>query len=227
MKRQVALLSGILFLFIMTSMASATSMMIDHFVYDPLVPDLTANSAAALQTATQTDATTILGTKRFVALRWVSGQTDVTVKRPSGPANDYVTCGSEFGTVGSWEFDWGNTYAGGGSLGNFLNAGGYGFEIAFLGSDAAVGINMTVLPTVGTPQTVVQSAPVGPGLVVFTFESFNTIPYANFTSIDSIRFDFTAPANADFAIDYIGIIPEPTSIALFGLLGMGLIRRRR
>lgn len=225
MKKQVSLLTGALFLFVMASMASATSVMLDHFVYDPLNPNLTANSGTIVQTATQTDPT-IFGGTRKVTLRWVSGPSNVMLTRPAGAANHFMICDSGFGTVGSWEFDWGNTYAGGSILGDLTNGGGAtGFEIAFLGSDAPVDINMTVLPIAGPSQMVTQNAPVGPGVVEFSFASFNTI--ASFAAIDSIRFDFTAPAAADFAIDYIQTIPEPASMALFGLLGLGLVRRRR
>jgi hypothetical protein len=226
MKKTLLLFLGILSLSVL---ASGAPLVIDHFAYDELNPNLIVTTATPVLSSTQTDAS-ILGGQRFVQATHVTGSGAVSLVRPLGAPFHYITCNTESGNDGAWEFAWGSTYAGGALLGDLTN-GGFAdtIIIEFLAADAAVGVNMTVLPLMGVAETVVSSTPIGPGLVLFAFSDYSF----SFTSIDSLRFSFTSVDASDFAVDSIVTnnlteIPEPASLLISGLLlGLGLLRRRR
>lgn len=96
-------------------------------------------------------------------------------------------------------------------------------RISFLGNDLAVGV-AAVLRNSGSviaTQSTTRAAASGAGNVDLTFGA------GQLQLADSITIEFTPVTNADFAINRIEAVPEPSAIAALSLGALALVRRRR
>jgi len=132
-------------------------------------------------------------------------------------------------TTGTGIFEYGSFTAGAGALNANFSADEH-FGIKFVSLDWPVSAEITVTNGVDGPTSYSTAIPGGQINTTFAvpFSSFGAFDFAD---VDGIRYKFTALIGAtDMVVDAFDTghgVPEPASITLLGLLGFGLIRRRR
>ncbi len=105
------------------------------------------------------------------------------------------------------------------------------FALDFVSSDSSFPISdvLSITATSGSntdTQFVTIPANSNLGVATVDFASFTGVDFTQLDSV-SIEYDFATAPGRDFEIDTFSAIPEPTSVALLGLGGLGLMLRRR
>ena len=97
------------------------------------------------------------------------------------------------------------------------------FAFDFIGTDQPLSVGVLVSSGSATDT---QSITIGPssGLKYIPFSAFSGI---DFSDVDRLTFSFRTNPSGDFALNSIGAVPEPASMAALGLGVAALLRRRR
>lgn len=97
-----------------------------------------------------------------------------------------------------------------------------------LGTFALLPVTLTIDDGVNsfTDTVVLPIGSLSAGIIDFPLQPYVTAG-VDVTSVDSMEFSFDNQAGADITLDLIQVIPEPATMALLGLGGLALLRRRR
>lgn len=241
--KRLALLTSLLCL-VSLAASAAQFKLIDEFSYDLANndPNMTL-SALGSMTTTQTDPAplpSILNRTRECYMEWQNGDTNAQTRMflsSTGGGMDYLSCSSDTSAVGFWRVTYG-TEAGASPLGDIADVG-LSEEAAFivlgvLSAEDDIPVTMRVTDSDGSDAflTLPAEAALAPYDLQFPFDdpAYNQVGNEiNFNSVETIQFSFGGSPNTDFAVDFIRteLVPEPASLALFGLFSLALIRRRR
>ena len=202
----------------------ASVVIVDDF--DDGKVDLTANSGTTSASLIDQPTTSAVGGFRDTTVTWVSGALDVSAKR--NPAPGEMAFSSERGVVGLFNL----VYDGDGSglSGLDITDGGSNvflfLDIVF--DDLGGEILVTLEDNSATSFSLSKSLTPGPELVAFKLSDFIGVDLA---ALESISVDVIGVEAGDYAIDsiYAGV-PEPSTIAIWSLFGVGMavyVRRQR
>ena len=203
--------------------AEATVIMIDDFQDGDV--NLTANSTIPSSSSSET-ATSAIGGTRETGITYKSGPLSVR----ANTALELLSFSSDTMTAGDFNL----TYdANGSGLNADLTNGGSNdtlfvdLILADAGSILTVTLQSIDEATSTSNSYSLSESLTGPGLAEFRLTGFIGV---NPTDIESIAVNIEGAANGDYAIDQIYVaVPEPSSMIIWSLSGLGLIpfyRRR-
>lgn len=197
---------------------------------------LIANSGAPSTSGSNATAI-ILGGERDLQVNWISGDLNARAIVAGG----HIAYASDPGVIGSMTVWWDGVDGS-----SAVNPAGFGAtDLTELGFNTAFGLDVisadlgggvvtiTACATLASCFSVATALPAGPGSFDVAFSSFVGAPVGFFTGITHIQLDLTHTAEAyDAEFDLFlarGRVPEPATLALFGLglAGLGLARRRK
>jgi len=198
---------------------------------------VTANSTTP--SSSSSDGTAIiLGGERDVTVNWISGGLGATVNVVGG----HIAYSADAGVIGSMSVSWDGidgspAVNAAGFAATDLTEGGVNtaFGIDVISADLGGGtLTITACATIASCFSVATPLPAGLGFGFdVDFAAFVGAPAGFFTAITHIQLDLThAVAAYDAEFDLFltrGEVPEPATLALFGLglAGLGLARRRK
>ena len=214
------------------SIASANH--IDFFSDGAVNLQITPGQTQQSSFSTNPGGDTILGAGRGTKIEFVPGTPTGVISanligegtRANGSDMGQFVFSNSATTMGTLTFDYG-TFSNFNVVNSPTNYSAFSIEVAAIEPTGSFSAMATVVDTDGDTSTVTL-----PALTL----GENFIPYSafasniNFTSVDSLQFKFTAlTPGADLTLNEITreVIPEPTTLGLAGIAGVGLLVRRR
>lgn len=211
------------------ALQSMADIVIDNFNQGSV--DILVNNGS--QTASDTDGglstTNVIGGERYSFLQWQTGTDNTTLKiNTSGDDLEKASYGSQPGNDGYYYLIYGN----GSALNADLTQGGTNnrFGLRFLFSDV-VGTTTVSIVTDGVGTSTLSHAnPLGGTMdewVYFDYSDFSGS--ADFDDVDKITLTINGTTGADITLDHFSttFIPEPTTLALMGMVGTVIVLLRR
>jgi hypothetical protein len=196
----------------------AADIIIDNFQFDSIVlsldhTDIVGGSNVAVSG--------VIGGHRFATLSQTSGgdATHLSNLDINNGGSGFASYSSADGVSGSWSLQYGSTD----DLNVNLTAdGNWRFALEFLGADLAGTVTITVITTgVGVSSYTLPVSPTFGTTLYADFSSFTGS--ANFSNVDTIIYEFNTPTAADWRVEILSVVPEPTTSALFAVAGMAVL----
>jgi hypothetical protein len=205
--------------------------------YDDGIAILTATNITGSMSLTETSLTDVLGGERYSTVTWESGTGAVNLNVSIVTAQDVASYSSPSGLDGKFSFEYGRST----DLDTDITSGGTDFAFKFLFdvADFTAPITVTVTTRDGGGDKVSSGTVNSPsGLqtgdadvwVTLPYSSFSTVANggADFTDIDNILVEIDGPSESDYTLKAsVYDIPEPATMTVLALGGIGVLLRRR
>ena len=219
----------------LSTMAFATSFIIDDFVAPPAGQSIFVANTGTAGPDTVTGLTGAVGGARTLGINVTSSQhklnSTLTVT-PDAPGTLSFSNDSGQNAIATVLWDAGGLGLGGVDL---TNGGTLPYlQTKIIDSDLNVGFRIDITEIVSAGgATAYWESNLGPGItfVYQVLSSFTNASNVDFTQVDSILLTLTGPDAQDSTLDMLEItntpVPEPASLALIGLGSLAMLRRRR